>query len=129
MCARACVCACVWLSNASPTDMALGREFLERDRQGCIGGSERGFMSTSPKRDVALGYTGILKDKDVPTLFEIEVGKTSIGADVSELSQFEAEKEVGAFCCYARTPAHGRRSQALLPASGVLESSRPPALM
>ena len=78
--------------------MALMSDFLERDRQGCIGGSERGFMSTSPNRDVALGYSGILKNKDVPTLFEIEVGKTSIGADVSMLSQFEAEKEVCIIC-------------------------------
>ena len=31
--------------------------------------------------------------KELPTLFEIEVGKTSMGADISVFSQFEAERE------------------------------------
>jgi hypothetical protein len=30
---------------------------------------------------------------ELPTLFEIEVGKTSLGADISGFSQFEEEKE------------------------------------
>ena len=60
--------------------MALGADFLEPDEQGCVGGVEGGLMSTSPDRDVALGYAGVATGKDLPTLFEIEVGKTSIGA-------------------------------------------------
>jgi hypothetical protein len=50
-------------------------------------------MSTSPVREVALGYAGVAAGEDLPTLFEIQVGKTSIGARISFLSQFEAEKE------------------------------------
>jgi len=73
--------------------MALGANFLEPDEQGCIGGVEGGLMSTSPDRAVALGNTGVLKGKDLPTLFEIEVGKTSVGANISMFSQFEAELE------------------------------------
>ena len=73
--------------------MALPHEFLELDERGSAGGVECAFMSTSPDRDVAIGYSGVEKDKDLPTLFEIEIGKTSIGADISTLSQFEAEQE------------------------------------
>ncbi len=42
---------------------------------------------------MALGFSGVNKGKELPTLFEIEVGKTSIGADISWLSQFEEEQE------------------------------------
>ena len=50
-------------------------------------------MSATPDRSVALGFSGVDRGKDLPTLFEIEVGKTSIGADISWLSQFEEERE------------------------------------
>jgi len=50
-------------------------------------------MSATPDRSVALGFSGVNRGKDLPTLFEIEVGKTSIGADISWLSQFEEERE------------------------------------
>ena len=73
--------------------MAMPADFLEPDARGCAGGVECALMSTSPDRNVALGYSGVLADRELPTVFEIEVGKTSIGADVSFLSQFEAEKE------------------------------------
>lgn len=73
--------------------MALPQDFLEPDKRGSAGGVETALMSTSPDRDVALGYAGVDKGKDLPTLFEIEIGKTSIGADVSCFSQFEAEQE------------------------------------
>ena len=42
---------------------------------------------------MALGYSGLAKGKELPTLFEITVGKTSIGANIGALSQFEAEEE------------------------------------
>ena len=73
--------------------MALPQDFLEPDERGSAGGVEIALMSTSPDRAVALGYAGVEKGKDLPTLFEIEIGKTSIGADISPFSQFEAEKE------------------------------------
>ena len=51
-------------------------------------------MSTTPKREVALGYSGLAAGKELPTLFEIEVDKFSIGASIAWLSQFEGEEEI-----------------------------------
>jgi len=73
--------------------MALPGDFLEPDEQGFAGGVEYALMSTTPDRSVALGYSGVETGKDLPTIFEIEIGKTSIGADISFLSQFEGERE------------------------------------
>jgi len=36
--------------------------------QGCAGGAEFSIMSATPDRSVALGYSGIDKDKYLPTL-------------------------------------------------------------
>ncbi len=74
-------------------NMALPKQFFDADTQGCRGGVECGLMSTSPDREVAIGYSGVDTGKVLPTLFEIKVGKTSVAADISWLSQFEAEKE------------------------------------
>ena len=73
--------------------MALPGDFLEPDEQGFAGGVEYALMSTTPDRSVALGYSGVETGKDLPTIFEIEIGKTSIGADISFLSHFEGERE------------------------------------
>jgi len=73
--------------------MALPQGFFDKDEQGCAGGVERALMSATPDRAVALGYAGVAAGKELPTLFEMEVGKTSIGADISSFSQFEAEQE------------------------------------
>ena len=51
-------------------------------------------MSTTPKREVALGYSGLAAGKELPTIFEIEVDKFSIGASIAFLSQFEGEEEI-----------------------------------
>jgi hypothetical protein len=48
--------------------MALPSSFLEPDTSGCAGGTEPAIMSATPDRSVALGYSGIDKDKDLPTL-------------------------------------------------------------
>jgi hypothetical protein len=73
--------------------MALPPQFFHADAQGCRGGVECGLMSTSPSREVAVGYSGVDTGKVLPTLFVIKVGKTSVAADISWLSQFEDEKE------------------------------------
>mmetsp|Transcript_26210 Transcript_26210/g.41026 ORF Transcript_26210/g.41026 Transcript_26210/m.41026 type:complete len:587 (-) Transcript_26210:53-1813(-) len=75
----------------------LPAEFFESDEQGCRGGVELGFMSTTTELDVALQYSSGFRggvSGAVPIVFEIEVGKTSMGADVSWLSQFPSEQEV-----------------------------------
>jgi len=48
--------------------MALPADFLEPDEQGCAGGTELAIMSATPERSVALGYSGVEKGKDLPTL-------------------------------------------------------------
>ena len=48
--------------------MALPSSFLEPDTSGCAGGTEPAIMSATPDRSVALGYSGIDKGKDLPTL-------------------------------------------------------------
>ena len=48
--------------------MALPSSFLEPDASGCAGGTEPAIMSATPDRSVALGYSGIDKNKDLPTL-------------------------------------------------------------
>ena len=45
-----------------------------------------------PRREVAIGYSGVDTGKVLPTLFEIKVGKTSVAANISWLSQL-GEKE------------------------------------
>jgi hypothetical protein len=74
-------------------NMALPEQFFDDDAQGCRGGVECGLMSTSPDREVAIGYSGVHTGKELPTVFEIKVGKTSVAASISWLSQFEDEKE------------------------------------
>jgi hypothetical protein len=51
-------------------------------------------MSTTPKREVALGYSGLAAGKELPTLFEIAVDKFSTGASIAFLNQFEGEEEI-----------------------------------
>jgi len=51
-------------------------------------------MSTTPKREVALGYSGLAAGKELPTFFEITVDKFSTGASIAFLSQFEGEEEI-----------------------------------
>ena len=48
--------------------MALPADFLEPDEQGCAGVTELAIMSATPERSVALGYSGVEKGKDLPTL-------------------------------------------------------------
>ena len=74
--------------------MALPEDFFEEDAQGCAGAVEPALMSTTPIREVALGFAGVASGKDLPTLLEIEVGKTCIGADISAISQFGGEGEI-----------------------------------
>jgi len=81
----------VYRSNGG---MALPGDFLEPDEQGFAGGVEYALMSTTPDRNMALGYWGgVETGKDLPTIFAIEIGKMSIGADISFLSHFEGERE------------------------------------
>ena len=54
-------------------------------------------MSATASRQVALGFAGIEEGKEatmqLPTLYVIHVGKTAIGANIADISQFEKEEE------------------------------------
>ena len=63
---------------------AIPRSFFERNEHGIIGGIEYGFTSTTPYRNVALGYA----QGTASTLMEARMGMVNRGADISWLSQF-----------------------------------------
>ena len=73
--------------------LALPPEFFERDQQGFAGGVEPSFMSTTTSDEVAREYSGVREGREA-TIFCLLLGKTSLGADVSWLSQFAGEKEM-----------------------------------
>jgi len=69
----------------------LPKQFFETNVFGVRGGIEKGFMSTSEDRDVAVSYMGASGTR---VLFEIQMGMIDKGADISFLSQYPAEKEI-----------------------------------
>ena len=73
--------------------LVLPPSFFERDEQGFAGGVEPGFMSTTTDAKVAVQYSGIHQGREA-TIFCLQLGKMSLGADVSWLSQFAGEKEM-----------------------------------
>ena len=60
--------------------------------EGFRGGVERGLMSTTTDRRVAMQYSGA--DRQRGTVFEISVGRIDIGADLAWVSQYPGEREV-----------------------------------
>jgi len=77
----------------------LPKMFYMRDESGCRGGVEAGFMSTTTSKQVALKYSGVGQlPENLQTrnniIFEIELGKMSMGADIKEVSQYPGESEI-----------------------------------
>ena len=73
--------------------LALPPSFFEKDKQGFAGGVDPGFMSTTTDVEVAREYSGVNQGREA-TIFRLQLGKMSLGADVSWLSQFAGEKEM-----------------------------------
>ena len=73
--------------------LALPPEFFELDKQGCAGGVEASFMSTTLSEEVARQYSGVIEGREA-TIFRLLLGKTSLGADITWLSQFAREREM-----------------------------------
>ena len=69
----------------------LPDEFWSK-KEGFRGGVERGLMSATADRAVAMQYSG--KDGRRCTIFEILVGRIDIGADLGWVSQYPNEREV-----------------------------------
>jgi hypothetical protein len=69
--------------------MVLDDRWLTKDDRGVRGGVELGFLSTTTKREVALEYSGV--DKNRGTVFEIDIGAVDCGAKLDSLSQYPGE--------------------------------------
>ena len=73
--------------------LELPASFFELDEQGFAGGVEPALMSSSLSEDVARKYSVVSQGRD-QTIFRLLLGKMSLGADVSWLSQFADEQEM-----------------------------------
>ena len=71
------------------TGATLPESFFTKDEFGLSGGIEFGFTSTTPDREVAMGYA---KGK-ASTVLEARMGMIDRGAYIAWLSQFEHEGE------------------------------------
>ena len=60
--------------------LALPPEFFAADAQGCAGGVEASFMSTTLSEEVARKYSGVHEGREA-TIFRLTLGKTSLGAN------------------------------------------------
>ena len=72
--------------------MMLPEPFWKTDEYGCKGGVERGLMSTTTDKAVAMKYSG--SDSGRRIIFQIHVGQIDRGANLSWLSQYPKEEEV-----------------------------------
>jgi len=65
--------------------------FVVAREGGGRGGTEYGFMSTTTSKQVAVQYIG---EKNLPVLFEFDVGDIDRGTSLSLISQFPGEDEI-----------------------------------
>jgi len=70
----------------------LPSAFFTPDEQGFCGVVEPAFLSMSDDEATALRYSGLADGKKA-TIFELQLGKASLGAEVEWLSQFPHERE------------------------------------
>jgi hypothetical protein len=73
--------------------MELPDSFSKPDEYGCTGYCEFGFMSTTADRDIAVEYSGVKDNKPRASLMEILPNSVDRGADISDFSQYPAERE------------------------------------
>ena len=72
--------------------LGLPPAFFTPDEQGFCGVVEPGFLSLSDDEAVAAKYSGTVDGK-LAIIFELELGKASLGAELSWLSQFPHDSE------------------------------------
>lgn len=75
------------------SNRALSQDLREPNEYNVRGGVEFAFMSTTPKREVAMEYAGKGADSQTSIVFEIKMGMIDRGADISWLSQYPHEEE------------------------------------
>ena len=75
--------------------ISLPAAFFKKDAQGFCGVVEAAFLSLTDDPTVALDYarlSSLAQDKEA-TIFELELGKASLGAEVAWVSQWPQEQE------------------------------------
>jgi ankyrin repeat protein len=100
--------------------MQLPDSFSQADANGCKGFTEFGFMSTTADRSVAVQYSGVMDGKPQASIMEIHPNSVDRGADISEFSQYPAEREF-LFVPMSFVQGEGRCRLEIGPGGGVLK--------
>jgi hypothetical protein len=73
--------------------MVLDDKWFCPDARGSCGGVEKGFLSTTLKKEIAMQYSGIAK-RSGGIILEIDVGNIDCGALLDFISQYPGELRV-----------------------------------
>jgi hypothetical protein len=84
-----------------------------------LGYCEFAFMSTTQDRSVAVQYSGVRDNKPKASIMEIHPNSVDRGADISEFSQYPAEKEF-LIVPYSFVQGDGRQRTEVTEGGGVL---------
>jgi ankyrin repeat protein len=84
-----------------------------------LGYLEFGFMSTTANRSVAVQYSGVRDGRPRAGILQILPNSVDRGADISEFSQYPAEKEI-LFVPYSFVQGEGRQRTEVVDGGGVL---------
>jgi hypothetical protein len=84
-----------------------------------LGYTEFGFMSTTAERGVAIEYSGVKDGKPKASILQIRPSSVDRGADISEFSQYPAEKE-WLFVPYSFVQGEGRQRTEVVAGGGVI---------
>ena len=84
-----------------------------------LGYCEFAFMSTTQDRSVAVQYSGVRDNKPKASIMEIHPNSVDRGADISEFSQYPAEKEF-LIVPYSFVQGDGRQRTEITDGGGVL---------
>jgi ankyrin repeat protein len=84
-----------------------------------LGFLEYGFMSTTADKSVAVQYSGVKEGKPKAGILQISPNSVDRGADISQFSQYPAEKEF-LFVPYSFIQGEGRQRTEVVAGGGVL---------
>jgi ankyrin repeat protein len=84
-----------------------------------LGFLEYGFMSTTADKSIAVQYSGVEEGKPKACILQIRPNSVDRGADISEFSQYPAEKEY-LFVPYSFVQGEGRQRTEVTAGGGVL---------
>jgi hypothetical protein len=84
-----------------------------------LGFLEYGFMSTTADKSIAVHYSGVKEGKPKAGILQIRPNSVDRGADISEFSQYRAEREY-LFVPYSFVQGEGRQRTEVTEGGGVL---------